>query len=177
VTEKMCDKIPEEKLVAFADGDLSASESQEVSKHIDHCESCRAMVEALQQSIELAKVSWAAEQAKWPKWRKADGPKLNRWPVARVLAVAASILLLLGVGLVWRLLSEPGKSALNGKAIARLERTVIRVGAAAQMLAVADMLANQPGGRDYARERYKEIVTGYSDTEYAAQAKLRLKML
>ena len=177
MTEKMCDKISQEKLVAFADGDLSASESQEVSKHIDHCESCRAMVEALQQSIELAKVSWAAEYAKWPKWRLRDKPRLSRWPVVRVVAVAASILLLLGVGLIWRLVPEPGKPARNGEVIARLEQTVIRVGAAAQMLAVADMLANQPGGRDYARERYKEIVTGYSDTEYAAQAKLRLKTL
>ena len=173
----MCDKIPEEKLVAFADGDLSASESQEVSKHIDHCESCRAMVEALQQSIELAKVSWAAEYAKWPKWRLRDRPKLSRWPMVRVVAVAASILLLLGVGLIWRLVPEPGKPARNGEVIAQLERTVMRAGTAAQMLAVADLLSKQPAARDYARERYRQIITDYSDTEHATQAKLRLKIL
>lgn len=173
----MCDKIPEEKLVAFADGELSQGEAEEVSEHVNQCESCRAMVGALQQSLEMVKVSWAAEQSKWPKWRQADGPKLNRWPVARVLAVAASIVLVLGVGLVWRMVSEPGKAALNGKTVAQLEQAVMRAGRAAQMLAVADLLAEQPEGRGYARERYKEIVTGYSDTEYAVQAKLRLKML
>ncbi len=177
MTKKMCDKISQETLVAFADGQLSLAEATKVSEHIAQCESCRVMVAALQRSLELVKVSWAAEQARWPKWRKTDEPKLNRWPVTRVLAVAASILLLLGLGLIWRMVSEPGKSALNGKTIARLEQTVIRAGTAAQMLAVADLLSKQAGGRDYARERYKEIVTGYSDTEYAAQAKLRLKTL
>lgn len=173
----MCDKIPEETLVAFADGQLSPREAAEVSEHITQCDSCRQMVGALQRSLELAKVSWAAEQSRWPKWRKADEPKLSRWPVTRVLAVAASILLLLGVGLIWRMVSEPGKAALNGKTIARLEQVVERAGAAAQMLAVADLLSKQAGGHDYARERYKEIISDYSDTAQAVQAKLRLKTL
>ena len=173
----MCDKIPQETLVAFTDGQLSPGEAAEVSEHIDRCESCRQMVEALQRSIELVKVSWAAEQSKWPKWRKADQSTLRRRPSVRVLAVAASILLLLGLGLIWRMVSEPGKAALNGKTIARLEQTVIRAGTAAQMLAVADLLSKQTGGRDYARERYKEIISDYSDTAQAVQAKLRLKTL
>jgi anti-sigma factor RsiW len=173
----MCYNISEETLVAFADGELSPVEAAELSQHIDRCESCRGMVQALQRSMELVTVSWQTEHAKWPKWQALREPKLHRWPVKRVLAVAAGILLVLGVGLVWRMVSALSKHPVNGKAIARLERTIIRTGTAAQMLAVADLLAEQPGGKDYARERYKEIVTGYSDTEYAVQAKLRLKML
>lgn len=173
----MCDKISQETLVAFADGQLSPGEATKVSEHIAQCDSCRQMVEALQRSIELVKVSWAAEQSKWPKWRLPYRPRLNRWPVTRVLAVAASILLLIGLGLIWRMVSEPGKAALNGKTIARLEQAVIRAGIAAQMLAVADLLSKQTGGQDYARERYNEIISDYSDTEHAVQAKLRLKTL
>jgi TolA-binding protein len=97
--------------------------------------------------------------------------------MVRVVAVAASILLVLGGGLIWRLVPEPGKPARNGEVIARLEQTVMRAGTAAQMLAVADLLSKQPAARDYARERYRQIITDYSDTEHAAQAKLRLKTL
>ncbi|MHC4707989.1 MAG: anti-sigma factor family protein [Planctomycetota bacterium] len=173
----MCDKISQETLVAFADGELSPGEAAEVSQHIDRCESCREMVQALQRSMELVTTSWQTEHAKWPKWQARRAPKLHRWPVKRVLAVAASILLLAGVGLIWWTISEQTKPMPAEERMARLERTVTRVGAAVQMLAVADLLAEQPGGKDYARERYKEIVTGYSDTEYAVQAKLRLRML
>jgi anti-sigma factor RsiW len=173
----MCDKISQETLVAFADGELSPAETAEVSEHIDRCESCREMVQALQRSMELVTASWNEQQAKWPKWQARRAPRLHRWPAKRVLAVAAGIVLLIGVGLIWRTVSEPTKPMPAEEAIARLEQTVTRVGAAVQMLAVADLLAEQPGGKDYARERYKEIVTGYSDTEYAVQAKLRLKSL
>ena len=177
MTEKICNKISQEKLVTFADGELSPGEAMEVSEHITQCDSCREMVQALQRSIELVTASWQTEHAKWPKWRLRDRPRLSRLPMVRVLAVAASILLVLGVGLIWRLVPEPGRPMRNGEVIAQLEQTVMRAGQAAQMLAVADLLSKQPAARDYARERYKEIVTGYSDTEYAAQAKLRLKML
>jgi anti-sigma factor RsiW len=173
----MCDNISEETLVAFADGELSPAEAAQVSQHIDRCESCREMVEALQRSMELVTASWQDEHTKWPKWQATRAPKLHRWPVKQVLAVAAGILLLAGVGLIWWTVSELSEHPVNGTAIARLERSIIRTGTAAQMLAVADLLAEQPGGKDYARERYREIVTGYSDTEYAVQAKLRLKML
>jgi hypothetical protein len=79
--------------------------------------------------------------------------------MVRVVAVAASILLVLGVGLIWQMVPEPGKPARNGEVIARLERTVMRAGTAAQMLAVADLLSKQPAARDYARERYRQIIT------------------
>jgi anti-sigma factor RsiW len=177
MTENMCDKIPEEKLVAFADGQLQPSESAEVSEHISQCESCAAMVDALQRSIELVTSSWAAEQAKWPKWRLPDKSGPKRWPMRRMTAVAAGILLLLGVGLIWRMLSEPAKPTPTDRTVAHLRQTVIRAGHAAQMLAVADLLTRQPGGREHARDRYMEITKRYAGTECARQAKLRLNSL
>jgi anti-sigma factor RsiW len=175
MTEYMCEKISQEKLVLFADGELPPSEAAQVSEHVSQCESCAAMVEALQQSMELATASWAAEQAKWPKWRLPEKHVQSKWPAVRVGAVAAGILLVLGLGMIWRMLSEPGKLEPSENAIARAEQKVMRAGTAAQMLAVGDLLAEQSGGLAYARQRYKEIVMSYSDTEYAKQAELRLK--
>jgi anti-sigma factor RsiW len=175
MTENVCDKIPQEKLVAFADGQLSSNESAEVSEHITQCETCAAMVDALQRSIELVTASWAAEQAKWPKWQLPDKPGPKRWPMRRMTAVAAGILLVLGLGLIWRMLAEPVKPIPRDTTVAHLRQTVIRAGQAAQMLAVADLLARQPQGREYARNRYLEITKDYAGTECARQAKLRLK--
>jgi len=175
MTEGMCEKVSQEKLVLFADGELPAAEAAQVSEHVSRCESCAAMVEALKRSMELATASWAAEQAKWPAWRLPAKPMAKKWSAERVGAVAASILLVLGLGLMWRMLCEPAKPVPRQNAIAEAERKVMRAGTAAQMLAVGDLLAEQPGGLPYARQRYKEIVTSYSDTEYAKQAELRLK--
>ncbi len=177
MVKKICDKISQDRLVAFADAELSPTEAAQVSEHLNQCESCRAMVEALQRSIELVTASWAAEQARWPKWRASQKPVPNRFPVVRALAVAASILLLLGVGLMWRTVSEPGKPMNNGQAIARLGQKVMQAGTAARMLAIADLLANEPEGREYARNRYMEIAKEFAGTDCAEQAKLRLKSL
>ena len=94
-----------------------------------------------------------------------------------MVAVAAGILLLLSLGLIWRMLFKPSKPMPTDKTIAQVRRTVVRAGIAARMLAVADLLARQPGGREHARDRYMEITRDYAGTECARQAKLRLKSL
>jgi anti-sigma factor RsiW len=168
--DKKCDKVSQEQLVAFADGELSPVEAAEVSEHVNQCEGCRIMVEALEKSLEIVRDSWAEEHARWPKDFEH---RLKRRRVLRVAAVAVSILLVVGLGLIWRMVSAPEKPQTQ----AQLEQMVMREGIAAQMLAVGDLLAKQPGGREYARERYKEIIKSFSHTVYAEQAKLRIKSL
>jgi hypothetical protein len=79
--------------------------------------------------------------------------------------------------LVWQALSERSEPISTAERITQLKHTVLQEGAAAQMLAVADLLAAQPGGAEYARMRYSEIIRTYRNTEYAEQARLRLKSL
>jgi len=174
MTDEMCDKISKEMLVAFADGELSPSETTQVTEHLTKCENCRAVVGALQQSIELVRISWTEEQAKWPKWRLPEKARLRRWPAVRLTAVAAAILFVIGLGLFWRMVSGPSKWTGTGETVIEAKQMVIRAGTAAQMLAVADMLASHPSSRQYARDRYLEIARDYCETEFARQAKLRL---
>ena len=169
--DKKCDKISQEQFVAFADGELSPVEAKEVSEHVSQCEDCRAMVEALEKSLEIVRDSWADEYAKWPKHFE---PRLKpQHRAMRVAAAAASILLVVGLGLIWRMTSEPERPQTQ----AQIEQLVMQEGIAAQMLAVGDLLARHPEGREYARERYKEIIKSFSHTVYAEQAKLRIKSL
>ena len=168
--DKKCDKISEEQLVAFVDEELSPDEAKRVSEHVSRCEDCRAMAEAMEKSLEIVRDSWAQEYANWPKDFE---PRLQRRRALRFGAVAASILLVVGLGLIWRMVSEPEKPQTQ----AQIEQMVMREGIAAQMLAVGDLLAKQPEGREYARERYKEIIKSFSHTVYAKQAKLRIKSL
>ena len=168
--DKKCDKISQEQLVTFVDGELSSNEAKKVSGHVSQCEDCRVMVEALERSLEIVKNSWTQEYSRWPKDFE---PRPQRRRPLRIAAMAASILLLVGLGLIWRMVSESEAPQTQ----AQLEQIVMREGIAAQMLAVGDLLAKQPGGREYARERYKEIIKSFSHTVYAKQAKLRIKSL
>jgi anti-sigma factor RsiW len=170
--DKKCDKISQEQLVAFADGELSLDEAKGVSEHLSQCVGCRAMVGALEKSLEIVRDSWDQEHAKWPNDFEPR-LRLQRRRVLRFGAVAASILLVVGLGLIWRMTSEPERPQTQ----AQIEQLVMQEGIAAQMLAVGDLLAKQPGGREYARERYKEIIKSFSRTVYAEQAKLRIKSL
>jgi hypothetical protein len=58
-----------------------------------------------------------------------------------------------------------------------IEIEVQRAGVAAQMLAVADMLAAQPGGQEYAEKRYNYVINSFAGMDESEQAKLRLQNL
>jgi hypothetical protein len=176
MSNKTCNEIPQEKLVAFADGDLPPDEVEHISKHIARCLSCRLMVEALQRSLELTQQSWQQEYSKGPQWQVPDKPGFKIKPIFKVLAIAAGILIVAGVGLL--MYSKRDNSRLGSDEdvlIAQTRQAINRAGLAAQLLAVADLLAQQPGGMEYAKENYNELVKDYADTEQAKQAEIKLK--
>ncbi len=78
------------------------------------------------------------------------------WP-----AIAASILLVAGIGLVWRQLVRPTESVNIQSNLAQIEISVVQAGRAEQLLAVANMLADQPGGEYHAKVIYYEVVNHY----------------
>lgn len=174
-----CQVVSKDELVAYADGELSANRSERIAEHIANCPNCRSMAEALQRSLQVTQVIWKTSEARWPETHSFDRIRTNRRSFNKVAAVAACILLLLfGVGLTWRLLTEGGGSTrVIGKepTAAEIEIRTNRAAVAAQMLAVADLFASQPGGEEYAMKRYNYIINSFPERKESAQAKLRLK--
>ena len=178
--EKICTIVSKEELVAYADGDLSTDRAKQVEAHIADCQICRTMLNALDRSLHVTQVIWRTEEAQWPKTFRLDKPKSRRRWLMPVLAVAASILLVLGVAATWRLLSKSSeKSRVVGEepTAAEIEVAVNRAAMAAQMLAVADLLSSQPGGEEYALRRYTYVIDSFPGRQESVQAKLRLKVL
>jgi len=96
------------------------------------------------------------------------------------LAAAASILVVLSGGLICWIQSGLDNAANRiekDPTFVELEMEVNQAGIAAGMLAVADLLAQQSGGEEYARNRYLYLAKTYPKKEVAALAKLRLKSL
>lgn len=93
----------------------------------------------------------------------------------RIWLPAASIFLLIGLGLTYQTLTHSNIPDAEPMTRAQLEKAVQRAGYAAKLLASADIIAAQPGGRSYAQGVYREITEQYPDLPTAAQARLRLK--
>ena len=183
MTEYICQDIPKETLVAYADGELPASEAQQIRKHMAHCENCRTMLKALQRSLLATQALWKSRQAQWPKKNSYKKPLLSRWLIRRLTAVAASILVLISIGVIRHALYKPSEKSFSTKSepkiqkIDEIEMEVHRAAVAAQLLAVADMLAAQPGSEQYAEKRYVYIINSFTGRDESKQAKLRLQNL
>lgn len=181
--EHICKDISYETLVAYADGELPPDQAKQITKHIAHCESCQTMLSALQRSLQVTQVIWQSDEAAWPKKRSFKKPILSRRLIRRLATVAASILLVFGIGVMRRLLYKPSEQITPirpepmATEIDEIEIEAQRAAVAAQMLAVADMLAAQPGGREYAEKRYNYVINSFPGKDESKQAKLRLKNL
>ncbi len=178
--EHICQVVSKEKLIAYADGKLSSSEAEQIAEHIATCPNCQAVTEALERSLQITHAIWQTGQAEWPEKCSFTIISIVRRPFRRVVVFAASALLLVGVGLTWLLLTDYGEpERIIGKqpTAAELEIKVNHAALAAQMLAVGDLFASQPGGKEYAVKRYKYLIDSFPTREESVQARLRLKTL
>ena len=97
-------------------------------------------------------------------------------PLGRIwLAIAASILLVAGIGLLWRQQLRPTESVNIQAKLAQIEISVVQAGRAEQLLAVANILAGQPGGEDHAKGIYCEVVNHYPNFKSRALDQLNYK--
>lgn len=174
-----CQEIPIEKLVAYSDGELPPDEAKQVEEHINNCRNCQTILKALQDSLKVAQEIWQSDEAKWGDLRSFKKPNLSRWPIKQLAAVAASILLICGVGLMWLMSETSEQTHVVGKAptIEEIKIEADRAAIAAQMLAVGDMYAAQPSGEKYAVQQYNDLIESFSGMKESEQAKLRLQVL
>ena len=168
-----CDELREE-LVDFADRELSPLRSAAIAVHVAECPVCRRRVEELRHSLDVAKAVWSANEQP-ASLRRIEARRAWR-RVAAALALAAGVLLALNV---WRTPppQRPGAARVTDATDAALEREIQRAGLGAQMLATADLLAETPGGRDVACERYVEIGTNFANSRAAESAAERHERL
>jgi hypothetical protein len=169
--QRSCEDISE-MLVDYADGQLSAGESNEVAAHLTGCEDCRRTLRALQRSLELAGVIWEdglveTEAIRIPIPRKA---RKVHWP--KYAAIAAGILLVVMISGIWRALVRPTEKEPT---FAEIERRITESYCAARLLAAADLLAKYPDAEAIAKRQYSYIVKVYPQTPAAAEAQLRIE--
>ncbi len=166
-----CKEI-EQMLVDYADGRLSASESSKVAAHLAKCEDCRRTLEALKKSLELAGVIWEDGLAETEAIRIPILEKVRKVRWAKYAAVAASILLVVGIFGVWRALVRPTEEEPT---FAEIERRISDSASATRLLAAADLLAKYPDSEAIAKRQYHYVVKTYPETPAAAEAKLRIE--
>lgn len=176
MNEQICQVVSEEELVAYAEGDLPPERAEQIEAHMADCQKCQTMLEALERSLHLTQVIWRTGDAQWPKTHIPSVFKSNRWSYRKIAVIAAGILLVLGIGLTWRLMS--GTSEMSKEpTVAEIEAAANRAAMASQMLAVADLLSSQPGGVQFAVKRYNDVITSFPETEQSTIAKRHLQNL
>ncbi len=174
--EHTCQLISEEELVAYTDGDLTPSEAERIAAHVATCPECRTITEALERSLQVTQAIWQTGQAQWPETRSFDRTISNGVPFRKAMCVAASILLILGAGAMWLLLSEssePTRSVSEETKIAELRLKIADSADAARLLAAAELLNKYPEAKDSVERRYRYIVETFPETAAAAKAKLK----
>lgn len=176
--EHNCQVVSKEQLVAYGDGELSPSQAEQIAGHIAGCENCRAMADALERSLHVTQVIWQTGEAQWPETRSYNETRADRRSFRKVITLAASILLILGAGAIWRLLSEPSQRTQTVGEEAKVAELIFKIAEssdAARLLAAAELLNKYPEVESLVKERYRHIVETYPETAAAAEAKLKIQ--
>ena len=175
-------------LVDYADRELAGQERGRVDMHLGECERCRRQVDALRRSLAIAGQVWRQTQGQpLAKVMIVNGRPMRSRP-AWAVGVAAGILLLIVGTLAWRMMAgpyedtpsvvsrqeTPGGTAVP-PTVEAVQRQIEEAGNSSRLLAAADCLAEQPGGREVAREQYRLIVDVYGGTDAAVAAQARLE--
>jgi len=168
--EKSCRNV-EEKLVDYADGQLSPGDSSEVAEHLAQCEACRKVLGALQKSLDLADVVWTDGFTETEAIRIPTLRKVRKHSRLHYAAIAASILLVVMTSLVWRALVKPESTEIT---FAEIERRITESATAARLLAATELLAEVPGAQSIVDKQYRYIIETYPETTAATKVKSKI---
>ncbi len=170
-----CPNLSDEKLAAFIGGQLSEEQRAQVQRHLEQCPACQDMADALTQSLDLLQSQWQDQQQAWNQQHgdfKAPRPsRSRRW----LTAVAAMLVLALGLRLWWPQTEVTITEESLDPTTLHLE--LERAAVAAQLLAAADLLAQQPGGKPYAIKRYQYVMQQFPHQREHDLAQDRLQTL
>lgn len=171
MTGKTCEDI-QEMLVDYVDGGLIASQSSEVTGHLETCENCRKLMIALQKSLDLATVVWEDGLKETEAIKIPIRQKTRKIHWFRYAAVAASILIVVTTSIVWREMNKPQKVELSFEEI---ERNITESASAARLLAATELLADYPDAKEIVEQQYRYIAETYPRTPAAAKIKIKIQ--
>jgi anti-sigma factor RsiW len=149
------------QLVDYVDSELPEGDAQRVARHLDACESCRRMAQALQRSLGLAEVIWSENLGDRQPARTTSLRKLRR---VGSYAVAASILIVVSILMLSISDRHPQQRSIPFEEV---ERQIDRAGIASQLLAATRIVAQVEGMESVVESQYKYILQEYAGTPAA----------
>ena len=171
--KKTCNDI-QEMLVDYADGLLPPAESKEVAGHLTECDDCKKLLSALQKSLELAEIIWEDGLNEAQAIKTPGLPKTVKIHWLRSAAVAAGILIITAVSVLWCSVNKPNvkQPVLSFEEI---EKNINDSGNAARLLAATELLANSPQDKEFVEQQYRSIVERYPQTPTAERIKSKIQ--
>ena len=172
MTSKSCESIGE-LLTAYSDGELTAADARRVADHVAECPDCRAELQLLGRSLELAQEVWRQSAARAPLPRSCPARSPRRRLRAAACVAACLVALVLTTGL-WLLCRDDAQREVGP--IAEIERMnpplddfdieafIAREGRAARLAAAVQLLATQPELEPYRARAQRYLESTYAGT-------------
>ena len=172
MTNQSCESIGE-LLTAYGDGELAAADARRVAGHLAECPDCRAELQLLGRSLDLAREVWqqSAARAPLPRPCPARPPRRQFRVAASVAACVAACMLTAGLWLLGR-----GDAHREIGPIAGVEQTdpprddfdveafIAREGRSARLAAAVELLATQPELEPYRARAQRYLESTYAGT-------------
>jgi anti-sigma factor RsiW len=148
-----------ERLVDYADGQLSPPQAKRVTEHLQICPSCEQLLAALQQSITISQGLWQTgyDQAK----SIAIPVHTHKHPrfMRKFIAAAACAVL---AGAAWLMVHR--YQAQSGPTVAQAKKEIQDAQHVASQLMVAQILASCEGTEEILKRHYQYLEDTYAET-------------
>ena len=168
-----CEDI-EKILVDYSDGLLSQEENSLVEKHLNNCNNCQKLLKALNRSLELSNVIWEDNLTDIEKVKIDVLPKIKKINFLRYASIAASILIVVTVSVLWCFFHKPEEKPLE-LTFEEIEKSINDSGSAAYLLAATELLAEYPDYKEIAESQYHYIAKTFQGTPAAEKIKLKIQ--
>lgn len=173
INDDSCESV-REMLVDYNDGELEVDQAAEVSRHLAACPFCREGLQDLRDSLKLAQEIWHEAAADLEDVQIAFPPAKRPIVLRRLAAVAACLALAVGLTVsIWSYYTRqtPGPLAtLQVPSAVRAARLIEREAASAKLAASAQILADSPGGQQFAASAFQYLAQTYPQTTMGKQA-------
>ena len=155
-----------ERLVDYADGQLSPPQAKRVTEHSQICPSCEQLLAALQQSLAISQGLWQTSYDQTKSIAIPTCPRKQTRLVHKLVAVAACVAI---CGAGWLILHRP--QTQTGLTVAQVEQEIQDAQHVASQLVVAQILASCQGTEEILKRHHHYLEVSYPKTYRLLQNK------